>query len=325
MELVVQCILALVGSMFPFRKFFRSISLPELDDQSGEERGSFRSATWWRQAVNRATASLTRVDDRSNSASPLRRQPHPFAMQALGLRFSYNPRMTRLPEWPPPDPPPLTPMYAGAERGNTNPWPPRPWWRRNIQARQHGPVVHVTIDTTDTIDPIQPELTGHFRRTTTEEDNNREPAILTEEEQLDESMLTGFLGDAGSATETLGTATRAQLLIHPGGPEDMAAVERSATLQLPTEEELNANGTSPIENFGLVALNSEQGDEEEPPMFQIYFIVVDSNPAIHREYFVVDPEVNFIQTTVGQTRHFRPDTEDQDFTEEENSNHIGIF
>ncbi|VDP40058.1 unnamed protein product, partial [Echinostoma caproni] len=119
---------------------FPSVQIEELDEETSRIRDS---------RPRRLSRSLPRVDDQSNSAAPVRRQPHPLALQAIGFRSVFGGRTTRLPEWPPPDPPPLTPLPLGIGRNiitlprdtAASPiWPPRPWWRRHGPNRLGTPV-----------------------------------------------------------------------------------------------------------------------------------------------------------------------------------------
>ncbi|VDQ13596.1 unnamed protein product [Trichobilharzia regenti] len=104
------------------------------------------------QIPSRRSESAVCVNDRSNSASPTRKQPHPYAMHAMS---SINGQRPRLPQWPPPDPPPLTPVIMGFSRyffgatlgvNNTSPvWTLRPWGRGNRLSRPVNQIIRVNI------------------------------------------------------------------------------------------------------------------------------------------------------------------------------------
>ncbi|CAL8082959.1 unnamed protein product [Calicophoron daubneyi] len=293
----------------------RSFSLPGFQSLNVLERR--RS---WDEAqvicIHRKAKSLTRVGDQSNSAAPIRRQPHPFAMQALGLRPVYAGQSRRLPEWPPPDPPPLTPLNFGMGRNFSSPsqgvtiptWPPRPWWRRNGPSRPPGQVVHVAFDTTDvtnTLRTVLSERPAHIAWTSTSEDAGGEGSRVVHEvsnipvpqhasiSQVEDDGRNGHQGIVSTTIRPIDsneepiseipmlpsqpniTYTEDRVPNYPTTQANPSALAQQSTLT-----------TVPTEDIGMISLNSEV--IEEGGAFQVFFVVVDSNPGTHD---VFDPEV----------------------------------
>ncbi|TGZ60145.1 hypothetical protein CRM22_008712 [Opisthorchis felineus] len=286
----------------PCKKPRRSISLPEPCLLGGEESSPGSIA-------RRKAKSLTRVGDRSNSAAPIRRQPHPFALQALGFRANFG-RPNRLPEWPPPDPPPLTPLNPGGERnltvGNTTQrWPPRPWWRRTVPTRPIGPVVHVTIDTAETIPVRAVDRPAQAWTSTSEEqevgpqDDNHAPTPLLASWSEVESEADGDTnavviattsGPVESADTTLHHANWTVLQIYQNLPgtnsEENTVQTRDPGYEQP---ETLSIGVIPTEDFAIYSPNSEEVQEEST--FQIFFVVLDSNPTVHTQPGANDEDI----------------------------------
>lgn len=264
-------------------EFVRSFSLPnahieEFATESTQRRSPRPSHKWH---------SLTRVDDQSNSAAPLRRQPHPLAMQALGFRPMFGGRGTRLPEWPPPDPPPLTPLPLGMNRTVITPpndtgtvpiWPPRPWWRRQNPNRVIGPVIHVALETTDASIPPPSQLTERPARigwtsTSDEAEVDQEMIATTDTttpipQMAEISEVEGNLARGEPSTSVISTEAHPISVVLPSTRAN--SVDGSGMR--------NTQSAAQTEEVELVSLNSV--DVQEESTFQI-FIVVDTNPERH--------------------------------------------
>ncbi|CAH8663183.1 unnamed protein product [Dicrocoelium dendriticum] len=266
------------------------------------------------------TRSLTRVDDQSNSAAPTRRQPHPFAMQALGMRPTLTGRTTRLPEWPPPDPPPLTPLNLGVGRNiltplTTNPnqtvWPPRPWWRRINPARPAEPVVHVTIGTIEATNSLSVRLEERPARVTwrnTSEEVDVEQGVELEEDEEALEPQHAFWSEVEENTfenrshSVVTTTTRAIEPTNSTINQPSRINSRTSLIFTHTDpSSFSRNLQSPYgEDDGVEVSNAAiQLDEEIAPFrsdeqqeessFQDYFFAVDSNPAMHMGFTFTEP------------------------------------
>ncbi|THD27973.1 hypothetical protein D915_001191 [Fasciola hepatica] len=237
--------------------------------------------------ARRKSHSLTRVDDQSNSAAPVRRQPHPLAMQALGFRPMFGGRGNRLPEWPPPDPPPLTPLPLGISRTVIAPpnettatpiWPPRPWWRRQNPSRLLNPIIHVALETADTAIPPPSQLTERPARigwtSTSDEAEVDQELIATTDtttpipQMAEISEVEGNLARGEPSTSVISTEA------HPVSVAHISARAHSAD----GSRIRNTQSAGQTEEVELVSLNSEEVQEEST--FHI-FIVVDTNPDRH--------------------------------------------
>ncbi|KAF8561730.1 hypothetical protein P879_07605 [Paragonimus westermani] len=286
------------------QKLTRSISLPDPYSLDGKEETDDRITLFHGVHTNHKAQSLTCVGDRSNSAAPIRRQPHPFALQALGFRSPFNSRANMLPEWPPPDPPPLTPLNGGIigrsifptppmMTNNVSPlWPPRPWWRRTGPTRSAGPVVHVTIDTADVVNQAPVRLVERPARigwtsTSEEMEFEQDPESSVEDEVIvpqqtswNEVEPHGISGELNSPA----MATILQPIESMDSTFNHTAWIHTYRETVSEYNQIPADGTIgmteiPIEDAGLISLSSE--DVEEESNFQIFFVVFDSNRTIH--------------------------------------------
>ncbi|KAF5406460.1 hypothetical protein PHET_00008 [Paragonimus heterotremus] len=293
------------------QKLTRSISLPDPHYLGGEEEADDFITLFSGVLIKRKAQSLTRVGDRSNSAAPIRRQPHPFALQALGFRSPFNNRVNRLPEWPPPDPPPLTPLNGGfmsrtifptppVLANNMSPiWPPRPWWRRTGPTRPAGPVVHVTIDTADVVNQVPVRLVERPARigwtsTSEEMEVEQDPESAMEDEiivpqqaswnEVEPHSVSGELNSRVVATTLRPIESMDSTFNHTAWVHTYRETV-SEDNQVPADETIGMTAI-PTEDVGLISLNSE--DVQEESTFQIFFIILDSNPAMHAGRGVVE-------------------------------------
>ncbi|KAA3673532.1 uncharacterized protein DEA37_0011660 [Paragonimus westermani] len=286
------------------QKLTRSISLPDLHNLDSKEGADDLITLFHGVHTNRKAQSLTYVGDRSNSAAPIRRQPHPFAFQALGFRSPFNSRANRLPEWPPPDPPPLTPLNGGSighsifptppmTANNVSPiWPPRPWWRRTGPTRSAGPVVHVTIDTADVVNQVPVRLVERPARigwtsTSEEIEFEQDPESTVEDEvnvpqqtswnEVEPRGVSGELNSPAVATILQPIESMDSTLNHIAWIHTYGEIVSENT-QIPADGTIGMTA-NPTEDVGLISLSSE--DVQEESNFQIFFVVFDSNRTIH--------------------------------------------
>ncbi|VDN31262.1 unnamed protein product [Dibothriocephalus latus] len=231
----------------------------------------------------RVVNSCPLIDDRSNSASPTRRQPHPAGMQALGGFFGQPlGNEDRVLEWPPPEPRPffIRPMITTFAMLGPRPFPPH-----NPNVWFFGPTANVQQlvfdDEPDIIeDGNPPELlhaqSSGLHRTSSqlssssgdegssEDDSPRGSLVI---HNVDNSM---FLDVPASQTETGEGPPTIQQTRRP--PQRTAVQEEGYTIETP------GISTVPSSENLHDAIQVQQRIIEPPPR-QIVFIVMDTNGA----------------------------------------------
>ncbi|KAL7059918.1 hypothetical protein AAHC03_013505 [Spirometra sp. Aus1] len=236
---------------------------------------------------DRAVNSCPLIDDRSNSASPTRRQPHPAGMQALG-GFLGQPigNEDRVLEWPPPEPRPffMRPMITTfTAMFGTRTFPPH-----NPNVWFFGPTANVQQlvfdDGPDIIEEGAPPELAHAQSSGLHRTS---------------SQLSPSSSGEGSNADDSHSSPRGSLVIHNVGASMFLDVPASqtetgegpATIQQtrrrPDHMDVEEDGYI-VETPGISTVPSSENIHDvirvqqrivEPPPRQIVFIVMDTNRA----------------------------------------------
>lgn len=213
------------------------------------------------------TNSSLIIDDRSNSASPTRRQPHPAALRALRGFGQNTDDDERILVWPPPEPRPLQrqlliPIGVIFD-GPTRLRPDRNIWLFGDTARIQHLIFENGPEEEDVDDETSQEQGLGTRRTT------NEGSLNTEVEN----------GEATARVETASAQPRRLLTT-------TTSETRATDAEMPTEtgqalEEVEAQQSpgvsiTPFNEDIHSAIRGEQTNTEPPPR-PIFYVIVDTN------------------------------------------------
>ncbi|VDL93597.1 unnamed protein product [Schistocephalus solidus] len=231
---------------------------------------------------DRAVTSCPLIDDRSNSASPTRRQPHPAGMQGLGGFFGQPiGNEDRVLEWPPPEPRPfiVRPMITtfAAMLG------PRPLPPHNPNVWFFGPTANVQQlvfdDGPDIIEEGDPPELVHAQSSSLHRTSSRLSSSSDDEgSNVDDSSPRGSLVIHNVDTSMFLDVPASQTETGEGPP----AIQQTRRPPIHTEEGYT------VETPGISTVPSSDNVHDvirvqqriiEPPPRQIVFIVMDTNRA----------------------------------------------
>ncbi|KAL5965619.1 hypothetical protein TSMEX_006657 [Taenia solium] len=230
------------------------------------------------------TNSCPIIDDRSNSASPTRRQPHPAGMNSF-RGFGQTPgNEERILEWPPPEPRPIfirqiTPqfgvMFGGLPRlpQNQDVWFFGP--TANVQQLifESGPDM-LELDDDNLNEETSPQLSqdqgSGLHRTTTDSSLNTDPRTLETDE--------GEAREASPRADDTGELTRLLMesAIEPLIAETQMPAESGQSLEDVYMELAPGISVTPSNEDVHSAIRAQQANLEPPPR-PIFFVIVDTN------------------------------------------------
>ncbi|VDM15784.1 unnamed protein product [Hydatigera taeniaeformis] len=223
------------------------------------------------------TNSCPVIDDRSNSASPTRRQPHPAGMNRF-RGFGQTPgNEERILEWPPPEPRPIffrqiTPQFGVMFGGlpqlpqNHDVWFFGP--TANIQQLifESGPDM-IELDDDNLNEETSPQLSqdhgSGLHRTTSDSSLNTDPRTL--ETDIGEARTAGELTRLLMSSAIEPQISEAQMPAESGQSLEEAYMELTPGISVtPSDEDVHS------------AIRIHQANSEPPPR-PIFFVIVDTN------------------------------------------------
>ena len=231
------------------------------------------------------TNSCPIIDDRSNSASPTRRQPHPSGMNTFRGFGQVLGNEERILEWPPPEPrPPLIRpaapqfgvMFGGLPRLQQN---PDIWFFGPTANIQHlifdsGPEV-IDLEDENLNDEISPQVSQEpgstFHRTASDLSLNTDPRTLETEGVEGREVNLRVDNTTGGPIRLLVASTS-----EPRTSEAQMAAESGQSLEEVRPETAPGVSVTPSNEDVHTAVRVHQTNSEPPPR-PIFFVIVDTN------------------------------------------------